>query len=190
MRRIVLGMAVVLLVAGTAQAVTIRDIIELSRAGVGEEVLLALVQVDGGLFNVDRETLTKLKAAGVSEKVIVALIRSGRTDAPEQVASVPPPAPPPETVYVQPAPTIEVVREIAVPVAVPVYVPVPVSVRTHGRFNDRRTVNVVEPSITAPALIQGGTRFQTDTPPRHDDAEPVYWGWGGRLRPDAWNPKR
>ena len=71
------------LAAGRAEAVTIRDVIELSKAGLSEQVLLALIEVDRGVFAIDTATLKQLKEAGVSDAVIVALIRSGRTPPPE-----------------------------------------------------------------------------------------------------------
>ena len=82
MRRVLIALvAVVVLAAGRAEAVTIRDLIELSKAGLGDEVLIALIEVDRQVFNIDAATLKKMKEAGVSETVIVALIRSGRTAA-------------------------------------------------------------------------------------------------------------
>jgi len=190
MRRIVWSLALVLMAAGTAQALTVRDVIELTKAGTGEQVLLALIEVDGSLFNIDRQTLNQLEAAGVSEKVIVALIRSGRTNQTDPALTAPQPMPQPETVYVpQPGPAI--VQQVAVPVLVPVYVPI--AVLPHGRTRVPRVVDtntdLVPPSITAPIQLQGRTRFLTDTPPPPREAEPVYWGWGGKLRPDAWKPK-
>ena len=53
MRRLLLaGTAALAIVAcaGPADALTIRDIIELTRAGVGEDVLLALIEVDRGVY--------------------------------------------------------------------------------------------------------------------------------------------
>ena len=35
-----------ILTAGRAEALSVRDVIELSKAGLGEEVLLALIEVD------------------------------------------------------------------------------------------------------------------------------------------------
>jgi hypothetical protein len=61
-----------------AEALTIRDVIELTKAGISDEVLLALIDVDGGVYASDAETLKALKEAGVSERVMVALVRSGR----------------------------------------------------------------------------------------------------------------
>ena len=187
-------MAVVLLLAMTAsaQAVTLRDIIDLSKAGLGEEVLLALIEVDGGVFNVDTDTLTRLKAAGVSETVIVALVRSGRSRPalerqPEDFPSVAAEPIPPQVVYVQP-PATEIIREVAVPV--PVYIAVPGAHRgRRGHPAVSATAEPLQPSIAAPQLTHGPTRFLTDTPPPPASREPVYWGWGGTLRPDAWKPK-
>ena len=86
---------VVLLLAGPAtraEALTIRDVIELTKAGISDEVLLALIDVDGGVYANDAATLKRLKEAGVSERVMVALVRSGR----ERRLPEPPPAPPEE----------------------------------------------------------------------------------------------
>lgn len=147
--------------AGIAQTVTVRDVLELTKAGLSEEVLLALIEVHRPVFPVDAETLKTLKQGGVSAAVIVAMVRSGRMPAPEPepVRVDTPPAPPQVVVIEREEPRV---REVAVPVAVPVYVPVPTR-RTHDYY-DR-----------APR-------------PQPKPAEPVYWGWGGKLRPDAWKP--
>lgn len=152
-------------VPNRADAVTLQEIIDLTRAGLGEETLLALIEIDPRVYPIDAETLQKLKSAGVSERVIVAVIKSGRKPAPP-----PEPAPlvEPEPDPVPPPPQVIVVerepREVAVPVAVPVYIPVERSHSRHGRDvrdDDRRP---------------------------QKPAAPVYWGFGGKLRPDAWTP--
>src|SRR5687768_16793839 len=89
-------LAVVALAAGRAEAVTIRDVIELSKAGLSETVLLALIEVDRRVFTIDPPTLKQLKEAGVTDAVIVALIRSGRTPPPEQPVAAPVPVARPE----------------------------------------------------------------------------------------------
>jgi hypothetical protein len=182
MRRLVLVVAAVALLAGRAEALTIRDVIELARAGLGDEVLLALIEVDRGVYAIDPTTLKQLKAAGVSERVIVALVRSGRENPPE-------PAPMPLTENQAPTPQVVVIdhhdeqpqvveRVREVPVAVPVYIPV-----TRARHHR---------SIDASVDTSNFIPFQTG-PPAHQrvnpqKAEPVYWGFGGKLRPDAWDP--
>ena len=171
-----------------AQTLTTKEIVEMTKAGLSEEVLLALIEVHRSVFPIDRETLKMLKAEGVRDNVVVAMIRSGREPIP-----VPPPPPPdptasvivdrgdgsPELIIKDRAPEqtrVVVVedreeplqerrsrvsdeRVREVPVAVPVYVPVPTR---RGDVDDR-----------------------PDPPKR---TEPVYWGFNGKLRPDSWKP--
>jgi hypothetical protein len=167
MRRWLLTFVLVLLpAAGFAQTQvpSVRDIISLSKAGLSEDVLLALIEVNGSVYPTDAETLKGLKAGGVSPAVIVAMVRSGRqTPKPE-----PPPVQQPEALD-QPQPQVVVVeREAREPetrvirevLPVPVYVAVPT------------------PRYHRPGVA----------PRRVEPAEPVYWGFGGKLRPDAWKP--
>ena len=183
MRRLFIATLVAAALATPAEALTLRDLMELARAGLGDEVLLALIEVDRGVYAIDPATLKELKAAGVSDKVIAALIRSGR-DAP------PPPAPLPteeEADAVEPAPQVVVidhrddverVREVAVPVPVPVYVGVP------HRSRHRAAVGTVYASDTSTFVpFQSGPPVARPVP----KTEPVYWGWGGKRRPDTWD---
>lgn len=177
---LVLVMALLPGTAGKAEALTIRDIIDLTRAGLGDEVLLALIEVDGGVFTIDTPTLTQLKEAGVSEQVIVALVRSGRARPAEPPPVVAPEAAPePQVIVIEHEQPF--VQPVAVPYAVPVYVTVPVrrSFRTH-------TLDVHQPLIPwsgfGVPIAQPGTR--------HREADPVYWGWGGKRRPDTWEEPR
>ncbi|MEO7270394.1 MAG: hypothetical protein ABI211_00150, partial [Vicinamibacterales bacterium] len=61
MRRAAFAFLFAFLVSTAAQAVTLKDIVDLSKAGLGDEVLLALIDVDGGVFDVDPLTLKSLK---------------------------------------------------------------------------------------------------------------------------------
>ena len=144
--------------SAAAQALTAQDIVGLTKAGLGEEVLLALIEVHRPVFAVDPDTIKMLKDAGVRQNVIVAMVKSGReVPLPDPVVEPEPvttqTAPPPVVIVEHDYPREQVTREVVVPVAVPVYVPV----RVHR--------------------------------PRHiDRVEPVFWGFGGKLRPDAWTP--
>ena len=184
-----LAAAVLLLTAAAApaEALTIRDVIELTKAGVSEEVLLALIDVDGGVYASDTETLKALKAAGVSERVMVALVRSGRErQVPEPVA---PPAPQDEAPA--PAPPVVVVehhepqvQQVVVPV--PVYVPV-YTTPSRGHRDPYATQRVRTGDFAPSNYVP----FQPAPPvirQQVEPAPPVYWGFGGKRRPDAWAP--
>jgi hypothetical protein len=173
MRRVAIALFPVVLVGSLlvpirAEAITLREIIELTRAGLGEEVLLALIEVDQRVFPTDPETVRMLKQAGVSERVIVAIVTSGRIPqaVPETMPEtfVPQAAPPepasPQVIF------IERERPVVHQVAVPVYVPVVRSSRSDHRHDDGHDRRHIE---------------------HRKRAEPVYWGWGGKRRPDTWD---
>ena len=185
MRRVALILVAVLaLSAGRADALTVRDVIELSKAGLSEQVLLALIEVDRGVYSIDTATLKQLKAAGVSDAVIVALIKSGRTK-PIEPEPAPAPAPEPrapEVIVIEHRDTPAVAPQpqpYPVPVAVPVYVPVPTGNRS---FRHGETVSTILPTD------QGLVRARVPVPQNCLKAEPVYWGFGGKLRPGSWEP--
>jgi hypothetical protein len=185
MRRTSLLLAAALVfVAARADAVTLRDIIELSKAGLSDQVLLTLIEVDHSMFSIDASALKQLKEAGVSEEVIIAMIRSGRTPAAPEAAPAPQPEPPspaadPQVIVIDhhdsaPAPA-PVYVPVAVPVAVPIFVP-----------NARPFIDTVNTTIRT---TDGGEfRARVPVPQNCVKAEPVYWGFGGKLRPDAWQP--
>lgn len=183
-RSLLVCLAVLALGAGRAEAVSVRDIIELSKAGLSEPVLLALIEVDRSIFAIDTATLKQLKAAGVSEAVIVAMIRSGRENRdpfPRPEAEPEPQplaAPEPQVVVIDhhdPAPEPQ-----PYPVAVPVYVPVAAAHDGRRRQDDTVTTTL--------STDQGLVRARVPVPANCVKAEPVYWGFGGKLRPGSWQP--
>ncbi len=104
--RLVLVVSAITLFAARAEAVTLREIVELTRAGLSDEVLLALIEIDQRVFPVDPDTLKMLKDAGVSPAVIVAIVKSGRTPKPQPepallAETVPADQPPPQVVVVE-----------------------------------------------------------------------------------------
>ena len=166
MGRLVLAALLLFLPAASvsAQTLKVQDILDLTKAGLGEEVLLALIEVHRPVFPIDLDTLRMLKASGVPQNVIVAMVKSGRDS---QTQSVIEPQPAVAAQTSPPTPQVVVIdheqprgerwsREV-VPVAVPVFVPTRV-----------RSVERIRPPERA--------------------VEPVYWGFGGKLRPDAWQP--
>jgi len=69
MRRlfVVAALAVVVAVsfAARADALTVRDVIELSKAGVSDQVLLALIDVDRRVYTVDATAVKQMKEGAI-----------------------------------------------------------------------------------------------------------------------------
>ena len=185
--------ALLSLTPAPASALTVRDVIELTRAGLGDEILLALIDVDPSVFPIDTATLKRLKEAGVSERVIVAMVRSARSSAPSPQdvtptmaaapaadAPAPAPAPEPQVVVIEHHEEPQV-REV--PVAVPVYIPVPTRPARHD--SDHQRAPESNRTDWDRQSDHAGNSAEKD---RHKAAEPVYWGFGGTRRPDAWAP--
>jgi hypothetical protein len=180
--------------AGRAEALNARDVIALTKAGLGEPVLLALIEVDRSIFAIDAATIKELKEAGVTDGVILAMIRSGRqTPPPPEPAPdfqpPPPEPPPPSEPPPSPEPSVDVIEHhdapapepVFYPVAVPVYVPYPIAVSDGRRAQD----STVKATI---ATDKGLVKARVPVPLNCVKAEPVYWGWGGKLRPGSWEP--
>ena len=94
-----LALALVACIPTTAGAVSIRDLVELSRAGLSDEVLVALIEADDTDFALDAPRILELRQQGVSERVITAMLKSGRSTAeagPGDVAQAAVAAPPGE----------------------------------------------------------------------------------------------
>lgn len=138
------------------QNLSARDLVALHQAGLGDDVLIALIESNYAMFNLGYVEIVDLRRQGLSERVLIKMIES-RVAPPrpravperEQAASTP--------VVVHQTVTQEVrVEAPRAPrereyVPVPVYVAVPVHPREPVR-----------------------------------EPEPVYWGFNGHRRPDAW----
>jgi hypothetical protein len=96
-----------------AQAVTNYDLVEMTRAGISEDLIISTIQSRGGRFDLSPGGLIALKQSGVSDRVVLAAQSMGRggavAPAPTVVASPQPVvmAPPP-VMYVEPRPVIRV----------------------------------------------------------------------------------
>ena len=166
--RSLVAVFVLALGAGRAEAVTVHDVIELSKAGLSDSVLLALIDVDRSVFSIDTATLKQLKSAGVSDAVIVAMIRSGRerveqADVMPPLAQEPAPAPEPQE-PAQPAAAPPAPYPVAIPV--PIYIAVPIAAaNTNG--DRHRAVKHIAP---------------VDVVPNCQSAQLPNWGFGGNIR--------
>jgi hypothetical protein len=75
------------LVPASASALTVQEVVTLSKAGVSEPVLLAMIERDNSIFALDAEQVIALKKDGVGEKVVIAMLKSGRQEPPPAPAS-------------------------------------------------------------------------------------------------------
>jgi len=77
--------AICLLTASPVFAVTVDQIVALSKAGVSEAVILALLDRDRTILTIDPDQIVALKRDGLSDTLITAMLKSGRDEA-EQAA--------------------------------------------------------------------------------------------------------
>ena len=97
-----------------ALAVTNYDLCEMTRAGLGEDLIISTIQSRGGRFDLSPGGLIALKQSGVSDRVVMAAQSMGGrgvvAPAPAVVASPTPVyvAQPAPVMYVQPSPVIRV----------------------------------------------------------------------------------
>lgn len=70
-----------LLTSMPAAAVTVEQIVALSKAGVSEAVILALLDRDRTVLTIDPDQLVTLKREGLSDALIVAMLKNGRDEA-------------------------------------------------------------------------------------------------------------
>jgi hypothetical protein len=93
-----------------ALAVTNYDLIEMTRAGLSEDLIIGTMRSRGGRFDLSPSGLIAMKQNGVSDRVVIAAQSIGPTGyAPAAVVS---PAPvmvgPPPVMYVEPAPVVRI----------------------------------------------------------------------------------
>jgi hypothetical protein len=142
-----------------ARAVTVEELLSLKANGLSDDILVALIESDGSVFQLTSDDVVSLHQRGLGEKVILAMIATARKS----------PAPVPD-VTITPTPMQQTVIhpfQLVNNSPVEVYAPVAVPVTT----------------IYAPVSPH---RF--DRPHRLNPLPTVYWGFGGQLRPDAWRP--
>lgn len=100
-----------------AEAVSVADLVQLSRAGVSDDVLIALIEADEERPGLVASQVLELKQAGLSDRVVLAAVRGRR--APSER-----PAPPAVSgllvIGASPIPQVEAaIRTIVIPVYVP-----------------------------------------------------------------------
>jgi hypothetical protein len=102
-----------------ATAVTNFDLVEMTRAGVSDELIISTIRSRGGRFDLSPNQLIALKQNGVSGRVVMAAqtMSSGGYATPTPVVSGAPVYVEPAPVFVTPAPVVYV-RPVPPPVSV------------------------------------------------------------------------
>lgn len=75
-RRSLFAALVLLMAAQTGYALSIEEIIDLSKASVGDEVIVAQIEATGAIFALSAADLIRLKENGVSERVLMRMIQT------------------------------------------------------------------------------------------------------------------
>ena len=171
MRAILPVVLALALLPATASAVTMQEIVSLTKAGVSEPVILSLIERDKNIFTITPEQLVALQREGLTDAVLLAMLRSGRQEPPtQQPASpvLPPVYAPPYDQSDQREPNVVIVghgpdRPNAgdayyggAPYATPYFVPVPypVLVRAQRSHRDVRPIDVpLTPGLLTPNSI-------------------------------------
>lgn len=76
-----------------ANDLTVEDIVNMVRAGLGDEVLIARIQTDGKVFHLTAAEILELHQAGASDGVILAMIETGAGDRAAAASSPKPTSP-------------------------------------------------------------------------------------------------
>lgn len=161
---------------GTASATTIEDLIKLKAnkaTPVSDDVLIALIESDGSVFHLTADDILPLKQKGLSERVIIAMLLTAKNAKP--------------VIEVVELPRAQQDRYSEGP-GTPVTPPAPVEVNvTQSNVQTveqpRSARRTTYESAYVPVYIPVAVPVVRQPPP-----QPVYWGFGGQLRPDAWRP--
>ncbi len=73
-RALRVALLLVLLTPATGSAVSMDDIVALSRAGLADSILVAVMDADGSIFNLTAQQILDLKDAGVSDAVVARMV--------------------------------------------------------------------------------------------------------------------
>jgi hypothetical protein len=138
--------AATLCVPVAADAVTVRDIIELTKAGLADDVIVALIDADRTIFTLDAAQIVDLKKAGVSEKVVLKMLATRREFEPASPISEPSETsnnetasqPPVVVIGAPPAPS----SSTTVTVVMPYFFPFPVLTTTRDHIPRREPAPV------------------------------------------------
>jgi hypothetical protein len=156
--------------ASRAEAATTADqLVALQRAGLDDDILIALIQTDGSTFQLSADDILELHRQGLSNKVIHAMQATATRRQPVVVQDVE--AAPPEDATPS--------RAVAQPAEAPGVVNVYQTVSQHVDAPPSQSPQFYTVPVAVPVYVS------RPIVPRAEP--PVYWGFGGKRRPDTWD---
>jgi hypothetical protein len=155
-----------------AAATTVEQLVALSRAGLEDDILIALIETDGSRFVLNAEEILALYQQGLSNRVIRAMQATARR---------PQAAPPPRDSFVPASGVVENAPAVPPQAVSPTRPAADVNVNQYvtQRVEVEAPRHIQTVHIPVPVYLQ--------TPVVRKPEPPVYWGWGGQRRPDSWD---
>jgi hypothetical protein len=162
--------------AAADESVTANDLVKLAAAGLGDDILVALIESHDTVFKLSAADILALRERGLSQKVILAMLQTASKTKAAPAAATPaerPDLPPVALVPVEPTPPQP-----------PVVVNVTQQVEQH--------VEAPRPGYSQVVQVPVAVAVPVYVRPQHPvrKPEPVYWGFGGQRRPDTWRDPR
>ena len=179
-----------LAVPATAESATsIRDLVQLKAAGLSDDILIALIQSDGSVFNLTADDIIEVRRQGLSEPVILAMLATRKRPQPAAIGTGEANAPALAAAGSN-DPTMTPVENEATAQSSQyetVETP-PVTVKVEQHVTQTQTVEASEPQVQYVPYPVAYPVYPVV--PIHDrkPVKPLYWGFGGERRPDTWQP--
>ncbi|HET9372257.1 MAG TPA: hypothetical protein VFO19_18475 [Vicinamibacterales bacterium] len=179
-----------LAVPATAESATsIRDLVQLKAAGLSDDILIALIQSDGSVFNLTADDIIEVRRQGLSEPVILAMLATRKRPQPSSIGtreanpsalaaagSDEPTMTPAENEATAQSSQYETVEAP------------PVTVKVEQHVTQTQTVEAPEPQVQYVPYPVAYPVYPVAPIYDRKPAKPLYWGFGGERRPDAWQP--
>lgn len=144
-----------------ATELTNKDVLDMVKAGLATEIVVAKIKASSGKFDTSAATLAELKAANVPDAVIMAMV-GGALD----------------------TPNISADSGQSVEVKVPDGTEIEIQLKNNASGQELKVGDVVDFSVVRPVVVNGVTVFEKDAPGRAritTAKSSGYWGRAGKL---------
>jgi hypothetical protein len=144
---------------------TNKDVLEMLKAGLSQEVLLAKIKTSPTKFDTSPATLQELKNGSVPDAIILAMVQAS-SDAPDN------------------SPTLAAAAAPGIEVKVPDGTPLEIELMTNISSATAKEGDIVDFTIVNPVVINGVTVVEKGAPAKARIAavkKAGYWGKAGRI---------